>query len=93
MMEKKQKQVPADLAEKQNNMPLTVANYKLMLIGLAIIIIGYVLMTGGGSDDPNVFNEEMFSFRRITLAPIVVLAGSGFEIYALMYKPKNKKER
>ena len=87
MMEKKQKQVPADLAEKQNNMPLTVANYKLMLIGLAIIIIGYVLMTG------NVFNEEMFSFRRITLAPIVVLAGFGFEIYAIMYKPKNKKER
>ena len=93
MMEKKHKQVPADLAEKQNNMPLTVANYKLMLIGLAIIIIGYVLMTGGGSDDPNVFNEEMFSFRRITLAPIVVLAGFGFEIYAIMYKPKNKKER
>ncbi len=93
MMEKKQKQVPADLAEKQNNMPLTVANYKLMLIGLAIIIIGYVLMTGGGSDDPNVFNEEMFSFRRITLAPIVVLAGFGFEIYAIMYKSKNKKER
>ena len=93
MMEKKQKQVPADLAEKQNNMPLTVANYKLMLIGLAIIIIGYVLMTGGGSDDPNVFNEEMFSFRRITLAPIVVLAGFGFEIYAIMDKPKNKKER
>ena len=58
MMEKKQKQVPADLAEKQNNMPLTVANYKLMLIGLAIIIIGYVLMTGGGSDDPNVFNVQ-----------------------------------
>ena len=93
MMEKKQKQGPADLAAKQNNMPLTVANYKLMLIGLAIIIIGYVLMTGGGSDDPNVFNEEMFSFRRITLAPIVVLAGCGFEIYAIMYKPKNKKER
>lgn len=93
MMEKKQKQVPADLAAKQNNMPLTVANYKLMLIGLVIIIIGYVLMTGGGSDDPNVFNEEMFSFRRITLAPIVVLAGFGFEIYAIMYKPKNKKEK
>lgn len=73
-------------------MPLTVANYKLMLIGLVIIIIGYVLMTGGGSDDPNVFNEEMFSFRRITLAPIVVLAGFGFEIYAIMYKPKIKRE-
>lgn len=88
-MEKK-KQSPADLAEKQGKMPLTVANYKLMLIGLLIIIVGYILMAGGGSDDPNVFNEAMFSFRRITLAPIVVLAGFGFEIYAIMYKPKNK---
>lgn len=88
-MEKK-KQSSADLAEKQDKMPLTVANYKLMLIGLLIIIVGYILMTGGGSDDPNVFNEAMFSFRRITLAPIVVLAGLGFEIYAIMYKPKNK---
>ena len=88
-MEKK-KQSSADLAEKQDKMPLTVANYKLMLIGLLIIIVGYILMTGGGSDDPNVFNEAMFSFRRITLAPIVVLAGFGFEIYAIMYKPKNK---
>ena len=48
-------------------------------------------MSGGGSDDPNVFNEAMFNFRRITLAPILVLAGFGFEIYAIMKKPKNKE--
>ena len=79
------------LTEKQREMPLTVANYKLMLIGLGIIILGFILMSGGGSDDPNVFNETMFNFRRITLAPILVLAGFGFEIYAIMKKPKNKE--
>ena len=66
-------------------------NYKLVLIGLGIIIFGFILMAGGGSDDPNVFDESIFSFTRITLAPIVVLAGFGFEIYALMHKPKSEK--
>lgn len=90
-MKNRKKQAPASLAEKQREMPLTVANYKLMLIGLGIIILGFILMSGGGSDDPNVFNEAMFNFRRITLAPILVLAGFGFEIYAIMKKPKNKE--
>lgn len=90
-MKNREKQTPASLAEKQREMPLTVANYKLMLIGLGIIILGFILMSGGGSDDPNVFNESMFNFRRITLAPILVLAGFGFEIYAIMKKPKNKE--
>ncbi len=67
-------------------------NYKLILIGFAIIVLGFILMAGGKSNDPNVFNEGMFSFRRITLAPIVVLFGFAFEIYAIMRKPKNKKE-
>ena len=58
---------------------------------MGIIILGFILMSGGGSDDPNVFNEAMFNFRRITLAPILVLAGFGFEIYAIMKKPKNKE--
>lgn len=62
-------------------------NYKLMLIGFFIIVLGFILMAGGGSDDPNVFNPEIFSFRRITLAPIVVLSGFLFEIYAIMKKP------
>lgn len=67
-------------------------NYKLMLIGLGIIFVGFLLMMGGGSDNPAVFNPEVFSFRRITLAPIVVLAGFLFEIYAIMKKPSTTKE-
>lgn len=63
-------------------------NYKLLIIGFAIIVFGFILMAGGASDDPNVFNEEIFSFRRITLAPIVVLFGFAFEIYAIMRKPE-----
>ncbi|MDX9769681.1 MAG: DUF3098 domain-containing protein [Tenuifilaceae bacterium] len=71
--------------------PLGKENYKLMIIGLGIIIIGFVLMIGGGSDDPNVFNEEIFSFRRITLAPIIVLFGFIFQIYAIMKRPSTKE--
>ena len=67
-------------------------NYHLLIIGFAIIIVGFMLMVGGGSDDPNVFNEEIFSFRRITLAPIVVLFGFVFEIWAIMKKPKEEVE-
>jgi len=63
-------------------------NYKLMAIGFAIIVIGFILMAGGGSDDPNVFSPDIFSFRRITLAPIVLLFGFALEIYAIMKKPK-----
>jgi hypothetical protein len=63
-------------------------NYRLLIIGFAIIIIGFLLMIGGKSTSPNEFNPEIFSFRRITLAPIVVLAGFIFEIYAIMKKPK-----
>ena len=66
-------------------------NYILLAIGFAVIIIGFLLMVGGGTDDPNVFNaKELFSFRRITLAPIIILAGFVFEIYAIMKKPKEE---
>jgi len=65
-------------------------NYKLLAIGFGIIIIGFLLMIGGATKDPNVFNaDEIFSFRRITLAPIVILFGFVFEIYAIMKKPKD----
>ncbi|MBN2807633.1 MAG: DUF3098 domain-containing protein [Prolixibacteraceae bacterium] len=67
-------------------------NYKLMIIGVIVIVIGFLLMIGGGSDDPNVFNPEVFSFRRITLAPMIVLAGFLFEIYAIMKKPKQTEQ-
>jgi hypothetical protein len=67
-------------------------NYKYLVIGFVIIIIGFLLMIGGGSDDPNVFSHEVFSWRRITLAPVVVLFGFVFEIWAIMKKPKNTEE-
>ncbi|MCK9204241.1 MAG: DUF3098 domain-containing protein [Bacteroidales bacterium] len=60
-----------------------------MLIGLVFILVGFLLMIGGGSTDPNQFNPEMFSFRRITLAPILILAGYVVEIFAIMKKPKD----
>ncbi len=65
-------------------------NYILLAIGLGIIVIGLILMAGGGSTDPNVFNESMFSFRRITLAPMIVLLGFVFEVYAILKKPSDK---
>lgn len=64
-------------------------NYKLMAIGFAIIVLGFILLSGGGSDDPNVFSEDIFNFRRLTIAPIILLIGFGFEIYAIMKKPKD----
>ncbi len=63
-------------------------NYILMAAGVLLIILGFILMTGGSSTDPNVFNEEMYSFRRITLAPILILIGFGVEIVAIMKKTK-----
>ena len=65
-------------------------NYKLMAIGFGIIVLGFILMAGGGTDDPNVFNKEIFNFRRITLAPVILLGGFIFEIYAIMKRPGRK---
>ena len=62
------------------------SNYVWLGIGIAILMVGYLLMSGGGSDDPNVFDESIFSARRITLAPTVVLAGYGVIFYALLKK-------
>ena len=62
-------------------------NYLIMVVGAAVILIGFALMMGGGSDDPNVFNEEIYSFRRIRLAPTLVLIGLAIEIYAIMANP------
>ncbi|MGL2962372.1 DUF3098 domain-containing protein [Flavobacterium sp. RSB2_4_14] len=64
-------------------------NYKILLIGLAVIALGFILMSGGGSDDPKVFSEDVFSFRRIRLAPTVVLIGFGITIYSIFKKSKS----
>ena len=63
-------------------------NYTIMLIGLAFVVLGFILMAGGGSDDPEIFNEEIYNFRRIRLAPTLVLIGLAIEIYAIMAKSK-----
>ena len=63
-------------------------SFMYIAIGVGILVVGFLLMAGGRSDDPNVFNYEIFSFRRITLAPIVVVSGFMFIIWAIMKKPK-----
>jgi hypothetical protein len=66
------------------------ANYKFLFIGIAVITLGFILMSGGGSDDPTVFSEDIFSFRRIRLAPTVVLIGFGITIYSIFKKSKSE---
>ena len=66
-------------------------NYTFFFVGLAFIAVGFILMSGGGSDDPNVFNEDIYRFRRIRLAPTLVLIGLGIEIYAILLNPHKKK--
>lgn len=77
----KKREVAGSLFEKEN--------FKWMLIGVVVLIVGFLLMAGGGSDDPNVFNkEEVYSTRRITVAPIIILIGLAIEIYAIFRQPK-----
>ena len=64
-------------------------NYIMMLVGLFVIALGYVFMAGGGSDDPTVFNEEIYNWQRIRLAPTLVIIGLGIEIYAILANPKH----
>lgn len=64
-------------------------NYQILIVGLLLIGLGYLLMIGGGSDDPNVFNPDIFSFRRITLAPMVCLAGFVTIIVAIMWRSRS----
>lgn len=66
-------------------------NYQLMIVGLVVIALGFILMSGGGSDDPNVFNPDIFSFRRIRLAPAIILIGFVIEVFAIIYTPKEKQ--
>jgi len=69
-------------------------NWRFVGIGLALMVLGYILMMGGKTDDPNVFNpDQLYSFVRITLAPILVLLGLGMQIYAILQKPKAKAKQ
>lgn len=83
---KKKPETTADKGLRDDpRMPMGRRNYILMAAGFALIIIGFILMSGGGSDDPMVFDaDRLYSFRRITLAPILVLAGFVVEVFAIM---------
>lgn len=78
--------------DKKVEFALGKENYILLIIGFAIIVFGFLLMIGGKAESPDEFNEAIFSFRRITLAPVIVLFGFVFEIYAIMKKPKQTKQ-
>ena len=70
-------------------MPITARGLRLLLVGLIVMISGYILMTGGGSDDPQVFNYAMFDFRRMVAAPIVIILGIVIEVVSIMKICKN----
>jgi hypothetical protein len=74
------------MEDKKNEFLFDKVNYKFLLIGIAVIAVGFILMTGGGSDDPKVFNPDIFNFRRIRLAPTMVLIGFGITIYSIFKK-------
>jgi len=76
--------------ETEKNFIFGKRNYLFMFIGLAVIALGFILMSGGGSDDPNVFNPDIYNFRRIRLAPTLVLIGFGIEVYAILTNPNKK---
>lgn len=80
------------LKGENDGFPIPLDNYKWILIGFGIVVLGFLLMLGGGSDSPDTFSYDIFSFRRITLAPIVVLFGFGFVFWGIMRKPKERKE-
>lgn len=86
----KLKEEPAP--RKQEFFVFSKLNYQLLLAGLGVLLIGFLLMAGGGSADPAKFDPGMFSFRRITLGPVVVLIGFIIEGVAIMYRPKTKKK-
>jgi hypothetical protein len=81
-----------NMKEKNDEFALGPKNYKMIAIGFGIIILGFILMAGGKSNDPKVFDPAIFSFRRITLAPLVVLFGFIFEIWAIMKKTETETE-
>ncbi|MBP5798130.1 MAG: DUF3098 domain-containing protein [Bacteroidales bacterium] len=84
----KQKNIAPEAVEEKKTMPFTKMNYILVLAGIALIALGMILMIGGGSSDPDVFNEKMFNFQRLTLSPILILLGFAVEIVAIFWRKK-----
>lgn len=79
--------------DKSGKMALTAKSLRFMIAGLAVLAAGFLLLSGGGSDDPNVFNYAMFDFRRLVAAPIVIVAGIVVETIAIIGRFKDREEQ
>ena len=98
-IKKKKTVAPQTAAPVKSNIPepkkadfaFSRENYVIMMVGLAVILLGFILMIGGGSDNPKVFNDAIFNFQHLTLSPILILIGYGIEIYAIMKTPKTQE--
>ena len=77
----------------QDKMAVTAKNIKLMIAGLLVMAAGFLLLSGGGSEDPQVFNYAMFDFRRLVAAPLVIIAGIVVEVIAIMGLPRFNKKK
>lgn len=84
----KQKNNTPEVIEEEKKLPFAKMNYILVLVGVALIALGMILMIGGGSSDPDVFNPKMFNFQRLTLSPILILLGFVVEIVAIFWRKK-----
>lgn len=87
-MEKQKNMVNKEVVENEKKLPFTKMNYILVIAGVLLIVLGMILMIGGGSSDPDVFNEKMFNFQRLTLSPILILLGFAVEIVAIFWRRK-----
>jgi hypothetical protein len=66
-------------------------NYKFLFLGLILLALGFILMIGGGSDDPDVFSDALFNTQRLTIAPLLLIAGFAIEVWAVLKRPSTKK--
>ncbi len=85
------KELQKNATEKTTQFAFSRQNYVLVIVGLVVMGIGFLLMIGGGSDDPNEFSDALFNFQRLTLAPILILTGYIIEIFAILKRPKTKQ--
>lgn len=88
MKENKKKSIPEPQQEEAPQAPISRLGILLLAIGFGVMALGFILMIGGGSDDPSRFSYAIFDFRRTTLSPLVILAGVATVIVGIMYKPK-----
>jgi len=79
-------------AKKESTFLFSKMNYIIMVVGLVFIVLGFILMIGGGSNDPNVFNEAIFNTQRLVVAPILLMLGYLLQFAAILYKPKSKEK-